>query len=287
MTSVALDACLCLLLVSAAGVTVTSVPSQDTPPDRADAVAETLAATTVTVDYELRPAPREGAQTGSETDAATNPEYDRTTHGTLASLLARAAVRTVHVDDRPLTETNAGFAAAVRTAVRDRLPPRTQVVVSFHPYPGAHLGRQFRIGPTPPPNADVNAATVEPPSGVSPVASSEATARRGGFEGLGRAISTALVAGLFPPEKGRLALAGDTPVDRLIRHRYAQADSHYGVDTHAAIDEGDTRTANERIATAMAEKVTSELRARFTTPTEAAKRLRLSTVKIAVRTWAA
>ena len=285
MTSVALDACLCLLLISAAGVTVTSVPPQDSDRDRADAVAQTLAATTAQVDYSLRPVPHRANESDSGSGEATNPEYDRTAHGTLASLLARAAVRTVRVDGEALTGTNAGFAAAVRTAVRERLPPRTQIVVSFRPYPGSHLGRELRIGPTPPPNADVNAATVNPPSGVSALARPNATGQQPGFDGLGQRVASALVEGLFPPEKARLALAGDPPVDRLVRHRYARASSLYGVDTREAVAAGDTRTANERLAAAMGEQVASELRARFPTPTTAADSLRLDTVNIAVRTW--
>lgn len=285
MTSVALDAVLCLLLISAAGVTVTSVPSQDSDLDRADSVAETLAVTTATVEYSLRPVPNGKDETGSGTDDATNPEYERTAHGTLASLLARAAVRTVRIDGEALTGTNAGFAAAVRTVVRERLPPRTQVLVSFRPYPGAHLGRELHIGPTPPPNADVNAATVNPPSGVSALTNPESTAQQRGFDGLAQRVASALVEGLFPPKKARLALAGDPPVDHLVQHRYARAANYYGVDTREAVENGDTRTANDRLAATMGEHVTSELRNRFTTPTKAADSLRLDTVNIAVRTW--
>ncbi|MEF8799842.1 MAG: hypothetical protein V5A38_07560 [Halolamina sp.] len=287
MTSVALDACLCLLLISAAGITVTSVPSQGSDLDRADSVAETLAATTATVDYSLRPVPHEKDGIDSATDDATNPEYERTAHGTLASLLARAAVRTVHVDGEALTGTNAGFAAAVHSVVRERLPPRTQVIVSFRPFPGAHLGREFRIGSPPPSDADVHAGTVHPPSGVSALANPEGTAEQTGFDGLGRRVASALVEGLFPPEKVRLALAGDAPVDRLLRHRYVRASSFYGVDTGEAIDDGDVRTANERLAEAMADRITGEFRTQFDTPADTANGLRLGTVRIAVRTWSA
>ncbi|MFD1527455.1 DUF7284 family protein, partial [Halolamina salina] len=103
MSATALDACLCLLLVSAAAVTVVSTPTPTADEDRADAVAETLAAATADVPYTLQPAPDEGG------DADTNPEYERVAHGTLVSLLADAAVRTVRVDGEPLTGTNEGF----------------------------------------------------------------------------------------------------------------------------------------------------------------------------------
>jgi len=289
MTSVALDACLCLLLVSAAGVTVTSVPQEGPEPDRADAVTETLAATTVTVDYSLRPVPAQSETLRGSSDdrAVAGPEYERTAHGTLASLLARAAVRTIHVDGEPLSRTNADFAMAVREAVRERLPARTQVVVSYSPYPGSHLRRELQIGPTPPPHADIHAATVRAPSGITSPEQPKTTAERSGFTGLGRRVADVLVSGLFPPEKGRLALAGDPPVDRLVSHRYARASSCYGVQTHDAIADGDTQAANDRLAAAMSERVALELKGRFDSPSEAADTLRLDTVKIAVRTWSA
>lgn len=278
MTGVVLDACLCLLLVSAAAVTVATVPQSSPEPDRADGIAETLTATTAEISYSLRPVP------GRE-DAHAGPAYDRTAHGTLASLLAEAAVRTVHVDGKPLTETNGGFAAAVRAAVRERLPERTQVIVRFQPYPGAHLGREIRIGATPPPEADVNAATVRAPSGVPSPAGPMAVANRDGFAGLSHVVAARLVEGLFPPEKGRLALAGDAPVDRLVRHRYARASDRYGVETVEPVENGNTARANGRLAAGMADRVSTDLRARFDSPEEAAASLRLNSVKISVRTW--
>lgn len=279
MTGVALDACVCLLLVSAAAVTVTSVPQPSAEPDRADAVAETLTATTADVAYSLRPVPDD------RFDSAAGPAYERTAHGTLATLLARAAVRTVTISGEPLTNTYAGFATAVRGAVRERLPPRTLVVVRYRPYAGAHLGMTMRIGPEPPETADVHAETVRARSGVPSPTEPETTARREGFEGLGRVVAARLVEGLFPPDKGRHALAGDAPVDRLVRHRYSQASDRYDIETAGAVENGDTTRANRRLADGMAEQVTADLRSQFSTPEEAASSLRLDAVRISVRTW--
>ncbi|MBP1985586.1 DUF7284 family protein [Halolamina salifodinae] len=281
MTSAALDACLCLLLVSAAAVTVTSAPAPDSgvaETDRADAVAETLAATTADVPHRLQPAP------GSNDDGS--PEFERVAHGTLASLLADAAVRTVRVDGTALTGTSDGFADAVRETVRERLPPRTRVVVYWEPYPNAHLGRQFAVGPSPPGDADVHAETVRAPSGVdSPSSGAVSSATNEGFDALGRVVAESLVRGLFPPAKGRLALGGDAPVDDLVRHRYRRASEAYGVDTAAAIEQVDTRAANRRIATAMQDRVVADLRTSTESPSEAAASLELGTVEISVRTW--
>lgn len=280
MTGAALDACLCLLLISAAAVTVTSAPVQSgvDDPDRADAVAETLTAVTADVPYTLRPVPNGDG----EPDAS--PEYDRVAHGTLATLLADAAVRTVRVGGEALTGTSEGFAAAVRETVAERLPSRTRVVVRWQPYPDAHLGRAFAVGPTPPAGVDVNAATVRAPSGVDTPENASATAGSG-FDRLGRGVADAIVTGLLPPEKGRLALDDDAPLDDLVRHRYRRASRRYGVDTATAIDRGNTRSANRRIASAMAERVADDLRQGASSPNDALDSLELDTVEISVRTW--
>lgn len=281
MTSAALDACLCLLLISAAAVTVTSVPapSASGETDRADAVAETLTATTAEVPYTLRPVP------GSDDDRT--PEFERVAHGTLASLLADAAVRTVRVDGEALTGTNADFADAVRETVSERLPPRTRVVVRWQPIPGSHLGRQFSVGPAPPADADVHAETVRAASGVpAPTASNaSAAARAGGYDGLARLVSNSLVSGLFPPDKGRLALGDDAPVDDLVRHRYRRASEQYAVETAGEIERKRTRAANRKIAAAMADRVADDLRNASDSPSGAAESLRIDTVEISVRTW--
>lgn len=277
MTSAALDACLCLLLVSAAAVTVTSAPDATPGTDRADAVAERLAAETASVEYTLRPA--------EANRSAAGPEYERTTHGTLASLLARAAVSTVRVDDEPMTRTRAGFADAVVETVERRLPGRTQVVVEFRPYPGSELGRVMTVGPTPPGDADVHAATVRAPSGVPAVESPAETAAGAGFDGLADAVAAKLVRGLFPPAKGRLALAGDPPVTTLVEHRYARASRLYGVRTADAVRQGETRAANRRLMGAVATRVRAELRDHFDSPEAAAGTLRLGDVKLSIRTW--
>ena len=281
MTGAALDACLCLLLVSAAAVTVTSVnePGSERTGDRADSVAETLSVETAQISYTLRPVDSE------RTDAS--PAYERTAHGTLVSLLARATVSTVQVDDEPLTRTRDGFLTAVLAVVRERLPARTQVVVEFSPYPGAHLGRDIAVGPTPPPNADIHAATVRASSGVTALENAPGTATTDGFDGLGDAVATVLVDSLFPPEEGRLALAGDPPIESLVEHRYARASEHYRVETRDAVDRGDTRTANRRLVVAMGDRVAEDLRDRFESAEAAADSLRVGDVNISVRTWSA
>lgn len=138
--STVVDAALCLLLVSAAALALAGV-ERSPPPERGDAaaVAESLAATTATVDYRL-PA------SAVERDRPRN----RTAHGTLASLLADAA--RLDRRDRPR-----GFAARVRTHVETWLrgfDARVQVRVDAGSPPPLVVGR------SPPPDATVDAATL-------------------------------------------------------------------------------------------------------------------------------
>lgn len=290
MTSAALDAVLCLLLVSAAAVTVTSTspPESPTPAgDRADAVAETLVATTAEIPYRLRPVPDDSPDSGPQQSDPTNPEFERVAHGTLTSLLADIAVRTVRIDGKILTNTNNGFATAVRERVNETLPPRTRVVVRWQPFPGSHLGRQFGVGPKSPANTAIHAETVHVPSGVPTPSNASVTAQAAGFNGVARAVADSLVDGLFPPAKARLAVAGDAPTDRLVRHRYREASNRYDVSISGRVAAGETEAANRRLAEGMHPRIESDLKESFETSESAAETLSLGTVDISVRTWGA
>lgn len=289
MTSTVVDVGLCLLLVSAAAVTVASVPEAGTPGDRADEVASTLASTTATVNYSLRlpPGERSGA-TGRPGERASGPsdvDLERTTHGSLATLLARAAVGTVRVHGAPPTRSAAGFAAAVRAETLAVLPPRTQVVVRWRPYPDAHLGRTFVVGPEPPAFATVHAATVSVPSGVPSSGGAAASAAERGFDPLANLLASRIVAGLFPARQLGHALAGDYPANALAENRYRQWADAYGVVLGDTLERGDVDTANRRLAEGLSEQVERDLADRYDSPTAATAPLRLGSVRIVVRTW--
>ncbi|WP_152529820.1 DUF7284 family protein [Candidatus Halobonum tyrrellensis] len=291
MTSTTLDAALCLLLVSAAAVTVVGVPSGTAPdptsPDRADAVAELVSATTANVSYSLAP----GAEAAG-LDRTGGPEFNRVAHGTLADLLARAAFRNASVDGAPLVRTDADFRRAVRAAVARALPARTQVVARWQPYPGAHLGGRVAVGPAPPADTTVHAARVTVPLGAFPDRSrterpAEATPEApAAFDRTANATADRLVAGMFPASELRFALHGDAPLPGLVEHRYRRADAAYGTDASAALDDG-PRAANARLRPAVAARVETDLRARFDSPDAAASSVDPDRAVVVVRTWSA
>lgn len=163
--STVLDVSLCLLLVGAAVLTLTGVPAPEADPaaGTADAVATSLAATETTVDY---------ARAGRTRHA----------HGSLAGLLADAAVVNGTPDDAP------NFTAAVARATLPALAGEGwhgRVVATWRPYEGADRGGSVTAGPAPPPGADVHAATMRLPSGFAPASGSvRDAAARADYQGV-------------------------------------------------------------------------------------------------------
>ena len=132
MTGTLVDAAVCLLLVSAAAVVVSSVERpEQTAPDR---TLSTLATVTQRVTYPV------------------TPNQTRTRHATLAQLLAVGAVADA-TGDRPVVR-------AIRRVVRETVGNRVRIVASWRP--DAPLSGRVTVGPTPPPDG-VRAATLVVP----------------------------------------------------------------------------------------------------------------------------
>jgi len=171
--STVVDVAVCLLLVGAAALTLTGAPIAEPDPatGRAEELASTLAGSTGTVVY---------ADAGRE----------RTARGTLAGLLAAAAVtnRTPATGD--------GFRQAVANATRPALGAREwrgQVTATWRPYEGADPGGTVVVGPTPPPGVDVHAATTGVPSGLDPRRRAILTeADRDGYTGVATLLADAV-----------------------------------------------------------------------------------------------
>ncbi|WP_336022039.1 DUF7284 family protein [Halobellus salinisoli] len=308
----AIDAVVCLLLVSAAVVGLVTVEqSPPPPPGRADAVADTLATTTAQVDYSLAPGVREVAASEEGPDVSDvpldSPELDRTAHGSLAELLARATTSTSGVDFvstasagrnatpapaseiPPLTRTRATFRRGVADAVRARTGATVRVDATWRPYPGAPVGGAVGVG-TKPPRDGVHAATLVVPTGVEPIPRSATW----DFESLGDAVAERTVAVLVPAGPAKTTLRGNDPSAALLRHRYARleteidgADSAENASLAEPLATEDTAAANERLAAAIAPRVTADLRARYDSPVAAADAVSVSSVRIVVRTWSA
>lgn len=288
----AIDAVVALLLISAAvGVVVTGSGAQtpQSAPDRADAVADALAATTATVNYSLAPGVRElnhpSARTGRGPPDG-NPELHRTAHGSLASLLARATTASSGVangsgpPEEPLTQTRVGFRRTVRDAVVARTGGSVRIDAVWRPYPDAPVGGRLGVGPEPPGEV-VHAATLTIPTGVEPVPA-EATVT---FEALGRAVAARTVEVLVPQDAARVTLRGDDPTAALVAHRYARLANATNASVAGPLATEDTAAANARLTDALAVRITRDLRAEYDHPGQAVEAVSVSSVRIVVRTW--
>lgn len=286
VTSTVLDATLALLLLSAAVVTVVSTTSAggDTA-SRADATLETLAASTATVNYTLAPGARRADASPVEFPRTSGPEFRRTSHGTLAELLARAARSTVTVDGERVTRTGKDLRASVRSAVARSIAPETQVVAVWQPYPRSYLRSRLSVGPAPPRDATVRAASLTL-SIASPASDrGRVSGRSAGYSGVAREIARRIVGRIFPPDRTDLALGGDYPLPSLVAYRYGRFAALHGVEIPEELARRDAAAANRALVPPVAERVEEDLRRTFDSPAEAASAVRSARVRIVVRTW--
>ena len=291
----AIDAAVALLLISAAvGVVVTADQSPATPSDsgRADAIANTLAATTASVNHSLAPGVLQLNRSETGVDRShwsDTPEVERTAHGSLAGLLARATTATSgvvapdrHIDPEvePLTRTRVGLRRSVRDAVRARTGARVRIDATWHPYPGAPMGGRVGVGPEPPADG-VHTATLVVPTGVDPIPATATV----DFGWLGHAVADRTVEVLVPADAARVTLRGDDPEAALVAHRYAQLAARTNTSLADPLATEDTTAANARVADSLGERMAADLRRNYDHPSDAADAVSVSSVRIVVRTW--
>lgn len=300
MASTVVDVTIALVLISAAAITLVSVDRPtSTTDDRAEAVIEMLATSTATVEYGVARA---------ETAPSDDPRLRRTHHDTLAGLMADAALATAVVDGDQPVGGDGDFARSVREETLRAIPPRTQVLVVWRPYPDAHIESRMAIGPEPPGDATVRAATATVPSGLSVERSEiESPTGDGKFDGIATALATEIVAGLFPPRTTRLALQGEVSEREFVAAQYRRTATAYETtlppslrdpkdDSHESsgarsrpndVRAEDVEVANARLTEAVADNVESDLHRNVDDPADTAGAIHLDRVQITVRTWSA
>jgi hypothetical protein len=284
VTSTVLDAVLCLLLISAAVVTVTTAtPREPTGKGRAADVASTLTTTTTSVNYTLTP--RSGTSAVDVPDRSVR--FDRTSHGTLAELLASAAIARIEVDGERLWHARDDFGRAVVRSVRGAVRPnRTRITATWRPYPESSIEGRVVVGSRPPPDRPVHAATVEVSSGLPTTReASRRAARSRGIDGVAGIVAGGMVRGLFPATRTRTAAGGASPSAALVRHRYRRVSTRLGVSGVPRLADGGVADANARLESALSDRVARDLRSTNTSATTAAEGVRLGRVRIVVRTW--
>jgi hypothetical protein len=287
VVNAAVDAAVFLLLLGAAvaGLTAADAGPRAAGDDGdADAVANVLATSTATVNYTLSPGARRAVESGADFGRTAGPEFERTTHGSLAGLLARVAVGTAGFGDDPVTHARDDFRSAVRDAVTARIElDGLRIDATWRPYPGAPVEGRVAVGEAPPPAATTDAATLSVPTGTRPLDENETR----DFASLSTAVAGRTVETLAPAGRTRLALRGDAPVSTLVRYRYDRLAAELNASVDSQTADADTEAANRRLAAALASRVESDLRARYDTPEDAAAVVAVSEVRIVVRTWEA
>jgi hypothetical protein len=283
------DATLFLLLVTAAVGALTHAPVTPVataPAPDAGASLQRLQTVTANPEYSLASGARHADESLVAFPRESGPTFERYAHGSVASLLADAAVGNLTVDGREVTHTGDGYERAVARAARNATGPRVRVRTVWTPYPGAPVRGHIARGPTPPPGARVSTATATLDSGFPTVRERARRAAHGdGYAGVARVVARATVSGLFPPASTGRALRGDYPVDALVTYRYRRVAALLGTSVYGPVERVEPHAANTRLSLALAAALERDLRRSFETPEAAARAVAVGEVRIVVRRW--
>lgn len=254
--STVLDVAVCLLLVGAAAATLLAAPQpDDTSVGRdADPTASKVATVTTTVEV--------GA--------------GRRSHDTLAGHLGTAAVANARLDGAVVVDGDYPAAAANETA--SLTGHRTSVTARWEPYPDARIVGTVSAGERPPRGADVAARTITIDSGI------EGPDHVDSYDGIARSLADAYVAWLFPPERTYANLVDERTAARTT-DRYRSVAECLETDVSPPLARRDVRSANDRLAAALARRLESDLRGSYATPEAAAANVTVEEVEVVVRRW--
>ncbi|MFC4358750.1 hypothetical protein ACFO0N_12435 [Halobium salinum] len=294
VTSALIDATVCLLLVSAGVGTLVSVndpsavggpASGERAADRADATAETLATATASVNYSLATGVREAGGPTDRLPRLDGNRFRRTDHGSLARLLADAAVANTTVDGRRTSLASVGFVRAVRTTVANRTGPRVQVVALWRPSPGGAVEGRVVAGAEPPRTGAVHAAALAVPVGGTGNSGASRRTGEASFGRLAEGVARKTIRTLVPAGRTETALRADYPASALVEHRYRRLGAALGVEVLPAVERGNTTAANRQLTRVLQPRVERGLRDRFPSAERAGESTAASRVRIVVRTW--
>jgi len=223
--STVVDVALAMVLLSAAvvllGVYLADDPPEPDPVD-ADRSAETVAGTTLVVEYDLEAV--EDEDTFDETWIEDDDAYERVRHGPTAGLIADAATANAEFWGDPMTVEGEEFEDAVDGATITTLAGADvnyHVRAVWRPYEGADVVGVATAGERPPPNDDVNSVTMTAPSGMDV----DTEDLRDDYRDAGAVeeeVATAIVDGTFPPRRMQHALESQGMERELVAYRYQE-----------------------------------------------------------------
>jgi hypothetical protein len=265
--STVLDVAVFLLLVSAAVGTVAYAPAPVEPSHDTSETASLLATMTATVEYSVS-------------------HQQRQHHGTLGSLLGRAAVANATLGGTPLTPMAGEFRAAVQSTVRERLPRpnTTQVTALWRPYPDAPLSGRVSVGAPPPAGVDVSVATVTVPAVVDATATATA-ARLSGYHGLSLHTARLVTDALLPATAAAASTGQQNPTAIGSAARYRAFADGLGIAVSGPLGRGNISVVSHRVTRALAHSLERDMRRQFHSPAAARAALQTGTVTLTVRRW--
>ena len=286
--STVVDVMVCLLLLSAAIVAVTLPATESAPERTVDETATVLATTTADIEYRLsaealnRAGPDDSGTVSSGTTDRPAWLGDRKRHGTLAGLLARAAVTNASYRGHRLAPEAAPFRASVRTEANAVLPERIAVRARWEPYPDAPISGTVTAGETPPPDVSVQTATLRVPlpelaADIEPTETAE-------YDTIAGSTADAIVSGLLPATRGELS-TDDGLVRSALDHRYRVLAGEAPIQVTRLLLGDRVESLNGRVSNALAQQLAADMRVRFDSPAAAAAAVNSGTVWLTVERW--
>lgn len=277
--STVVDVTLCLLLVSA-GVVALTLPASQPPPDRdVDEVASVLGTTSTSVSYQLSP----DRLSPSEADTIEDPLYtERHRHGTVAGLLARAAISDARVDGTQLAPEASDYRDTVREEAQNVLPASMSVTARWEPYPGAAISGVVSAGESPPETANVQTATLAIP--VTAFAVNTTLEGADSYEAVARPVARAIVDGTLPAEYGTAATSDELAV-RSVAHRAVVLSGNESLPAAQYLFAGDVSGLRDRVTEELTARLEADLRAQFESSEAAAEAVSPGVVTVTVRGW--
>lgn len=228
--STVLDVALALVLISASVLMLfVFLGGEDTRSDpvRADQTAETLAGTSIGVEYSMDEVLKYDDEYDDDifADVSEDSHYlDRSAHGPATGLLADAAVTNVEFWGNQWTRGGTGFERAVNGAILGAitgLNHSVRVDAIWRAHEGSGVVGEASAGQAVPPDADVNSVTFVAPSGMDDVSDElETEYDSGEFDDAAQVIAEAIVEHFLPPEKMQRDLESSSANRDLALYRY-------------------------------------------------------------------
>jgi len=275
--------------------------------------AETLSSTTQTVHYSLWDVRSDPNFNPNNVDRSQDGvTYERSSHGTTASLLADSAMMNVQFSQSFTNGSKHGvihsagpsFYKAVDSGLRNTITgmnKNTQIIVVWEPYEEAGMSSRQKYGPSPSPDEDISSTTMTVDSGVPPVDEGELERdyrTDDDFEAVSDRIAARIVEGYFPVGPSQSAIEDQGLTRELTVYRYQRFGSFVGVDYNpgAIIAAGpltrrgaDASEANRDLERGLSNQIRGDLNSTSSyediSANELSDRVSTGNVKIIVRTW--